>query len=122
MKAESQVNFRMPTELRDQLQQSAEVSGRTLTAEIVSRLTSSIAMSASDATWRSGAQFLQAAELAALFGERIDELQKKHGSEPIWSWPDHARGEYETLLVARKKLWDSREQLRRELLDSLASL
>lgn len=42
-KADTQVNFRMPGELRDKLKSAADASGRTLTAEIVHRLQASLA-------------------------------------------------------------------------------
>ncbi len=38
LKTDSQVNFRMPTKLRDMLKSAAEANNRTLTAEIVARL------------------------------------------------------------------------------------
>lgn len=37
-RSDPQVNFRLPADLRDQLQASAVASGRTLTAEIIARL------------------------------------------------------------------------------------
>ncbi|MGU3496326.1 Arc family DNA-binding protein [Xanthobacteraceae bacterium A53D] len=39
-----QVNLRMPAELKEALEEAARVSGRSLTAEVVRRLTSSFAL------------------------------------------------------------------------------
>lgn len=66
-RTDPQVNFRMPQELRDQLEAASKANKRTLTAEIVARLQDS---------------FIEPAEGTAIsqasVGELIDEINKRY--------------------------------------------